>query len=349
MAYVRGRRFGALALLTAMVSFNVVAWSQSEPLDRTNSSVQLEFVAPDTCAQVDEFADKVHGRSERIQFEPAAAKHLTISIRGEDAAFSGRASFAQEGQPPLSREIKAHTCDEVIEGLALVTVMVLDPDAFQQPADEEAHPPAPPVTAAATATAIPVPATPPAQLQVPRPVPTATHARFEYGLAGVVGVARGPAPNTLLGFGASAHAGWQQPHHLWSPQARLTFTHSSLAGYATAAGTADFALNSFTLGVCPIALRLASLHAHPCAAASLGQLTAAGTRTFVPATERLLSADVGGQLPLVWNPIPKLEVFVMPALGYPLKRYAFTFAPHQFYRQPAVLVSATAGIGLQID
>lgn len=349
MDFVAANRWRAFAFASVVLGLDAAAWCQPRSIDQHQTSIQLEFSAPEPCAQIDHFIGGVRRRSARIRFEPTAAKRLTVSIRGQDANWLGRASFAQPREPLLSREINARTCDEVVDGLALVTVMVLDPEAFRRP-EEQARADSPPASAATPAPK-PSPALVAAKPNVPLRTDTEStpQGRLRYGVAGVFGAIVGPAPRAMAGFGAALHVGWVPQHGVWAPEARLMFIHYSLDDYAATDGTADFALDAFTLGICPIELRVASLGVHPCLESSLGQLVAAGARTFVPTTERLLWADVGVQLPLLWNPVGRVGVFIMPAIGMALKRYAFSFAPHQFYQQSGLLISATAGIGLQID
>jgi len=320
------------------------AHAQEAPSSSPSTQVQLEFNVPAQCADSVQFADRVHGRSERIQFAASANNLLTITVQGQDANWTGIASFTEADQDSVSRQITARSCDEVVDGLALVAVMVLDPEAMQrasnEPTSREAIPPAPAVLPPAPE----IPKRKPPTLTVPE-----APGHFHYGIDGILTLIAGPAPNLLLGYGASVHASWVKRHRILSPKLRLAYTHSKRSGYGARSGVADFTLDNITLGLCPIAMTLHPLGVRPCVAGSLGRLAAEGYRTFVPVTERLIWAQIDAQIEIVWSPTKRLEVFALPALGLALRRYSFSFLPYEFYQQPPVILSGTAGVGLQFE
>ncbi len=133
-----------LALLaigaTILARYESVKAQTAAPNSNLAAPVRLEYLVPEECAGQSHFVDRVRSRSERIQFEPSAPKRLAVTIQGRENTWTGRVSFVENNQEPLSREITAQSCDEVIDGLALVTVMVLDPDAMQHPSSGSSPP-----------------------------------------------------------------------------------------------------------------------------------------------------------------------------------------------------------------
>ncbi len=307
--------------------------------------VQFEYVAPSECADQSLFADRVRGRSERIQFDPLAKKQLAVTIQGHGSIWKGRVSFIETDQEPLSREISARSCDEVIDGLALVTVMVLDPDAIQH-VSTDVRPPSIPVASSSASSA---PSTSPEpkpkpRVQSPRELPTHIEVGADATLAGTAG----PAPGVMWGWGASAQFSWVRPSP-WSPHIRISGLHFSRDAYLARGGTANFRLNDVLLSLCPYSVRYGSLRFRPCVAGSYGQLSAGGARTFVPLTETLTWAEADVQVEVTWNPTGHLELFLAPTSGLALKRYSFGFEPYVFHNVPPVIVSGVAGLGLQFE
>jgi len=340
-------RLAFIALAFAGVFLEPSASAQSVPDGVDDSTqVQLDFDVPSQCADRTQFVERVHARSERIQFASAATQQLVISVQGEGANWAGRVSFMEPAQEPVSRQISARSCEEVVDGLALVTVMVLDPEAMQRATTQEPSPQALPTARAASP--------PPGNVPPPKPKPVAftesdVPGHVRYGMDALFAGLIGPAPNALFGVGVSIHASWVKPRSLFWPKLRLTYSHSTQSGYSARAGTASFTLDNLTLGVCPLALSWASWGLRPCVAGSYGRLTAAGTRTFVPVTEHLTWAELDAQAEITWSPGHNIEIFVAPGAGLGLKRYSFSFLPYAFYQEPRVMLSCSVGVGLQFE
>ncbi len=307
--------------------------------------MQLEFSAPSECVGQLYFVDRVRSRSDRIQFEQNAKKRLDITIQGRERTWTGRVSFLESNQEPQSREISAQSCDEVIDGLALVTVMVLDPDAIQHVGSSAVPPPTSPVP-------IPVASAPKAPPEV-KPAPTVSPppgppSHVGFGADVVLSAVSGPTPGLMWGWGASTHVAWIRPSP-WSPQLRISWISFSRDTYLARGGTANFTMNEIYLALCPCSARYRNWNLRPCAAGGYGNLTANGTRTFVPETETHTWAEVDLQLELAWNPIWHLELFFAPAAGLALKRYSFGFEPYDFHTVPPVILSGVVGLGLQLE
>ena len=305
--------------------------------------MQLEFTAPSDCAAQVQFEQRVRQRSERIEFLTVAKKQLAITIQGNQSAWTGQAAFTDSDQEPMSREIAARSCDEVVDGLALVTVMVLDPDAIRHSGSEH------PVSLAAKPSAV-TPQSNPPPVATPTLVPATSNTNpalhLGLGLSAVAGTKVGPAPSLMWGWGASANLNLERPS-TWSPQMRATALIYSKDAYLARGGTADFSMLEFQLSLCPLVFRDKQLRLRPCLAASYGRLNASGTRTFVPASESVAWLEGDVQVEVTWQPSPMLMFFIAPAAGIPFKRYSFGFEPYVFHRVPSVILSGIAGVGLR--
>ena len=337
----RGVRRPAALLLGggAFLSLAIVKAQQSDAT-ASDAPVRLDFAAPSECADQGQFVERVRVRSDRIQFEPSAKNQLNLTIQGQGASYTGRVTFVGAELQSVSREITARSCDEVIDGLALVTVMVLDPDAIQR---SESRPPA------SSSPAL-LPSLPSTRPQ-PSARPTASEpvrSRVEAGADAIVSSIAGPTPGLMWGYGVSAQFSWIR-HCALSPHVRASLSHFSRDAYLARGGTANFALTDVTLSVCPFDPRVDRLHLRPCAVGTYGRLSAAGTKTFVPVTESHIWAEVGVQIETVWNPARHIEVFLAPTMALALKRYSFGFLPYEFHQVPRVIFSGTAGLGLQFE
>lgn len=307
--------------------------------------VQLEYIVPSQCAGQSYFVDRVRSRSERIQIEPLAKKRLEIRIQGREKTWIGRASFLESNQEALSRVISAQSCDEVIDGLALVTVMVLDPEAIQHTSSS---------TLPTSTPSAPIPAArAPEELPEKKPVPVVNSqpdlpSHIGFGAQAILSAISGPTPGLTWGWGASAHVDWIRPSP-WSPRLRVGLIRFARDAYLARGGTANFSMNEIYLVLCPYSAGYQNLHVHPCVAGGYGSLSAKGTRTFVPETETHTWAEADLELEFDWNPIWHLELFFAPAVGLALKRYSFGFVPYEFHTVPPVILSGVAGLGLQFE
>lgn len=299
--------------------------------------MHLEFTAAADCPTELQFTQRVRQRSPRIEFQPVAKKQLTIAIQGKASDWKGRATFTDSDQEPMSREISARSCDEVVDGLALVTVVVLDPDAIQDGVNER---PSPLARGAAPSQPLPL-ATP---MSVASPPSAGSHLGF--GLSAAAGAKAGPAPGVMWSWGASTHINLERQSP-WSPRLRMTALLYSKDTYWARGGTASFSLWELQLSVCPLVLRGNKSSLRPCLASSYGRLNASGSRTFVPTSESVAWLEGDLQVQASWQPIPLLVFFIAPTVGIPFKQYSFGFEPYAFHQTPPVILSGIVGIGLR--
>jgi hypothetical protein len=124
----------ALAALTAPASAAPVA----------RERVHLAYDAPADCAARAVLEEAVAARAPAVQFTPPArsARVFAVVITRTDAGYQG--SLAVDGAGGTgSRELAAARCDDLVEALALVIALAIDPAALSSPAPAPVAPPPP--------------------------------------------------------------------------------------------------------------------------------------------------------------------------------------------------------------
>lgn len=142
----------------------------------------LRYDAPPTCPPRDEFIAAVDAQVGKAAFT-GGPQQLSITILRRGPRHFAVLTVEAPNEPPRRREIDSSSCNELIQALATMAAVVIDPqDATPAPEPAPEPPPAPPVEAV---------------LVQPPPVPQKLMV-FRLG-AGVTGaLALGPAPT--LGF-----------------------------------------------------------------------------------------------------------------------------------------------------
>jgi hypothetical protein len=135
---------------------------------------------------------------------------------------------------------------------------------------------------------------------------------------------------------------------LWSFAARLTAAHQSLSGWAALGGTADFALDSVELDLCPVRVGAGRFDARACATGLGGRLAATGSQTYAPASRSRPFATAGGTVRVGLAVGERLVIEASAGAAATLVRDAFEFAPDVFHRVPALAVDAALGLGFHL-
>jgi hypothetical protein len=151
----------------------------------------------------------------------------------------------------------------------------------------------------------------------------------------------------MLGLGISGQVAFDRESPL-SFAARLTAAHQSLSGWAASGGTADFALDTVELDLCPVRVGAGRLDARACATGLGGRLAVAGSQTYAPASRSRPFATAGGTLRVGFALGERLVIEASAGAAATFVRDAFEFAPDVFHRVPAVAVNAALGLGFHI-
>lgn len=121
--------------------------------------VRIQFSAPKKCPDGDAFIRALRQRTGRFQLGSGAEqiRVFVVTITGGDPPVSGRLEIQGPGMEVSLRSVSGKTCDEVMEALALMTALALDPNAPSAASATTASPPSPSSPGSASP-ALPAPA-----------------------------------------------------------------------------------------------------------------------------------------------------------------------------------------------
>jgi hypothetical protein len=136
------------------------------PPSRAEAGVGLFYRGPDECPSEAQFVAAVDARGGRFdRVRPDDGRAFDVSIRRSDASFHGSLQVRGSQGTSRPREVHAASCNEVVDGLAVVTAIALRGESDPAPAPRvaEAEPAGSAPTPAPTvpAPSPPAPATPP--------------------------------------------------------------------------------------------------------------------------------------------------------------------------------------------
>jgi hypothetical protein len=311
----------------------------------------LELLGPADCADRSLLISGIMRRSQRIHIAAAEPRQVTVRITRAGAELSVQLTFRQPNGRQSSRTLRAPSCEEAFEAAALVTALSLDPSASTAP--ERDLPPAP-TPAAVT------PETPPAPSLQPAPrlrerkgtrgdaagAPVAAQSGLLWSAGVVLAATWQPAPAPMPGIGLSALV--RDDRRAWfAPAGRLTLSHFGRSGFSASRGVgeASFQLDTATLELCPLQLRLARLGIGPCGFATGGVLRAAGFEALE--VRRVVRPwwVFGGSALAVWGLSDLLQLEAGIHVGKPLIRDRFQFEPLVVHSVRPWVVTVGLGAG----
>lgn len=330
------------------------------------ASAQLEVDANPGCTTRADVVARVRARSPRVRFIDNGG---ALAIRAQfsttqSGAVAGDITLASPGAKSSVRHVVARSCSEAADAVALIIAVTLDPTSVEQherAATTEATPAASSAgNATESANEDTTSAQTPSTLAQNRPLPASPAAgppganeaarsrgRGTYGAELAAQSFLGPAPGVMPGVALYATAAIDRPA-IWSPAVTLGVSHAWRTGIEERGGTASFTLDATSFDACPVRFRLGSIHARPCGSVLIGRLSARGTDTHNPASERARPFwVVGGAAILTADLTWPLEVSARFAVGANLLRDSFEFAPVVFHTVPAITASASLGLGVR--
>jgi hypothetical protein len=270
------RRYArALLAVGALLSAPRSAQSQaSDPPPQEFEVIAVELESG--CVTAGEFVQRVKSRAARAREaapgEPA--RRIRVTIEGEERVI-GRLVMAGNDGAIVAREVEGATCHEVVEALALVLAVTLDPLAGPRPATDTAPPGSP---AKPPPSPVPRPRGP-AQRARGVPARSVGEARFRHLVSGEATLAVGLVDQPMAGLGAR-YATSREKHGgttlLLTLGAFATFAADVPANHP-ARGLIRYRLQALDLGVCPVGARVhVRVRLYPCAALTVGRLQAEG-------------------------------------------------------------------------
>jgi hypothetical protein len=311
------------------------AWSSADPVEP--EPIRAELAAVPSCAEGSSFVGQVLARTRRArQAAPnEPARTFTITIVQEGESLRGTLRVVTATREVAERKVEAKTCGEVVEALALVAALIVDPEALTTPL-KPPEPEVPRTTVAAPSPWVPPIVTPPAEPAEP--------AAVSAGLALEVASAIAPTFTPVERVWAEVawhYAGILHPAFgLSLARASTLVTRNSL--------TADILWVTGRVTACPLELvgsRRVSFR--PCALFDVGVIQGKGANregvssadsakttpwvapgvnlglVMVPVSPLVLRLEAGGVVQTVKtsfvyqvSPSSRQEVYSIPLLGY---------------------------------
>lgn len=367
-------------LVVATLCNSAAVWAQ-EVTPRTQASLQLRGSA--RCGSVAELSERVASRTDRIAFTSNAQRKVDVEIVQGAAAWSAMLAFTGPARAPMQRNLQARSCEALLDAVAFVVTVTLDPpssgDAPTQGAVPGATAPVDPSAlrsdAAQNSGSVQSPGSDPQPSQVvdkPARVPALVDIQPLKPPEGIVVAADGgpyadllghDEPGTPMRFGFSLFGRWahaaapselfgvglaadlQLEHATWASAVKLGLGYFPARQWQTDSGVASFELAELNLELCPVLLRLRSVRVGPCAALVAGRLSARGVVAERSEQHTRPWGFWGGGLHASLDVLP-VQVALGLRAGPTWVRDAFQFAPHVFYRVPDWGAQADFGLGL---
>jgi hypothetical protein len=291
---------------------------------------RLDYSEAPGCAAREEFYWQLQARTHRLRRahpgEQALMLTVRLSVSGDQV--DGLVELREPDGRATVRRVSGETCSEVVAALALVTAVMVDPEALTEPV----------IRKASGRHIEPVPSAPPAPPPEPRP--------WRFGLLGGASLQTAAAPEPLLVYGGEIEilpaAGW-----LPEPVLALSLHRGRSDRIQARRGQAEFAWTSGRLSACPTRWPARSPAAfRPCLSLDVGALRGTGFEVQNAASRGALWLAPGGVIR--WELLVG-DWLVMVADGgalIPLVRTRFYFGPSAdkstVYRIP--VAGLTAGV-----
>jgi hypothetical protein len=202
----------ASAALLVLLTLAPAAAGQSSPAER--EKVRLHFEAPESCAERDQFLPQVRARmGTGWEAGPGElARTIDVKVTRAGDRYVARIGLQDARGQQVARAIAGTRCAQVIEGIALVTVLAIQAQLEElisqsQPAADDARSPVEPpgeaTPAVAQTRAAPAPIAP-----RPRPVSPSSPTELELRLGGRGLVQQGVGPEVAWGYGGFVGLAW---------------------------------------------------------------------------------------------------------------------------------------------
>jgi hypothetical protein len=306
------------------MGFLVLASFASRTTRAAEPHAPLEsYRVPPGCAPAAVFSARVAARTPLFE---RGGFSVSVEVGTEADGVHGHVSLAR-GARTTERAIAGASCDEVVDALALIVAISLDPNANTGPLPS-------PSPAARAPLRPPPPAREPVRA---RSRPWRWEAGFGFDAEGAL------APRLAVGPRVGLRLSRPEPSALVSSLAATAARVDSGAVHPGPGELATFTLVSLRLEACSFGLASGALRLEPCLAAEAGSLSAAGTH---PRGSRTAAVGWAAGAALGRAKLAVLDALSLQAAAgavFPLSRYRFGFVG-----EPAVYETARAGLLLGI-
>jgi hypothetical protein len=317
----------------------LIATLVASPAVATATPVTLRYEAPDRCPSASAFRAGVDSRTARADWvtpdQDPDATVLEVVLDVDGNGTRGRLTVTERGRPPAApRVVTDATCATVVDALALVAALAIDPQASLAPtltpipepsAQPEAPEPSEPPEAPLSYDPMEPPEPPPERPRARMEAPPDEAASWRWSLGAQVGL------TSALGQGSlqvvPVHADLRRFDADWRPSARLGFSVLVPSEMVSSFGTARVVRYAGQLTLCPAGLDIEAFRFAPCAGVEIGMFQAQGLDVDQARTARELwaaaliavrtSARLGGPVLLdveagIAVPITRPRVIIEP-------------------------------------
>lgn len=366
-------------LMASAATFFLVMTARFASGSDARVRITLSYRVAPGCPTASDFRAEVTARTEEAAWASPSEvpdRALDVSVVGVPGKFEGRLRIQKANAPSSVRQISGESCDEVIEALALVAALAIDPHALTSPlhtplaeaggahdtaseASNEASrvaaaqeaPPQTKAPAVATAAAAPVVLSSAAKGAAPElTLPSRSETRAAWHAASGLGAAviSGVLPSaTLAGRGFFELA---PSPRIFFPMLRLDAT-AALQGWKPAGpGFTQSLWFTSELEACPVSFALGPrLRVAPCVFGDLGLLRSqgriGGQSGVTTQTRPWIALGILGRLR--WSLSDAFFVDISGGLRAPLVRDTLIFdAPQRVVLYAVPVVGAEASLGL---
>jgi hypothetical protein len=325
----KAARIGLAALLASLVPAHASAQTRAA----------IEYSADPDCPPREVFVAEVRARTDRLLSPSAGAPSAVYRVRAELTAGGARGTLAvvEASGATSSRDVEGATCQGVVDALALVLALAVDPNASTTRLAS---------TASSAATHVERPAVQPAG----RP---ATPWRGHLGASTGAELNDGITPAMLVGPVLGLEASWERVGQglrvepVLEIRAAVTRAQSGTIGAAV--GAAQFTWTAGQLDVCPARVIAGGIEAAPCARIEGGVLDATGLQVDVTQSDSRPWLAIGGLARVRWTPLDPLFMVLDGALSRAVVRDHFYFSRPQttIYDVPAVGAGMSLSAGVR--
>jgi hypothetical protein len=347
-------RRAALALLP---SFALLVASTAEADQDARESVRLVYESSDGCPDREDFEALVRARTARALFVGpySSARIFEVHLTGEPPP-RGQLTVRRDGVDEGAREVRAETCSDVAEALALVAALAIDPNSLIGAPPPAGAPPGSPATSPPAAAAAPpvqaAPSPPPAsrgstqkqnKSEENSRSPSVPHKLY---LGADLAMATGISPETLVG--ASPRVGWRaESTSLLAPSLSVGVLHATSGALPIPVGAASLAWTVGQIDGCALSWPPGPVRVVGCLRAEGGALTASGSDITPPQTHTRAWFAVGPLARGEWALLPTLFLTAEAAGMVHLTADRFFFRPDVTIRTVPVLgMEGSAGLGI---
>jgi hypothetical protein len=312
--------------------------------DAGSEAIRIEFEAPAQCSDENAFVSQLRARTQRAHIVTAGeqerrAFHLTITASGD--AYDGRL-LIRSGDRQASREVTGATCDEVLNALALVAALAIDPHASTAdiapasapgPAPEPAPPPTPPPTPVAS------------EPKPPAPEKTSREEGTWRVAVGATGGARAGSLPSLSPDGA-VFAALSKDRGAFAPEIRLAYVQALSQTLAPGAGTVAFDFGTARLEACPVRVRWKDVSVIPCATLEVGSTSASAAGVENPESTHRGWYAGGAVARVEWEVTKRVVLEASADVLVPFRHDRFYFGPDNLtvYETPSLGAAASLGV-----